>query len=156
MKSYYFIPLLFFLNCITSCGTQNVVIKEVHVIPKNFHGVVMIIQNQKQGEKKVTKHKKQIYNIPANGILITQSPQVGGIYQIEYSYETNNGRYLLKYYMHPQEAPPGEVCVLGASQGTYGFGEDGIEVTTYLVGTKEEVDSLGRIREKMDPKSYLK
>lgn len=45
---------------------------EIHYIPKDFIGVVVLINNDKSGKDKEYQGKTRIYNIPKSGILRTQ------------------------------------------------------------------------------------
>lgn len=155
---------IIFAVVIAICGLvwfffkQNTTMGEIHILPKGFKGVVMIIHDQKSGID-VTKDKGNIvYRIPMNGILITKAPLTEGLKDIKYYYEENGDRQEIKYCWDCKKDHPNNdtVYVFGGSTGTYGEGNEKVDCTTYLVGTQQETDSLSGVLEKMKPLEILK
>ncbi|MEO9258052.1 MAG: hypothetical protein ABI207_06695, partial [Crocinitomicaceae bacterium] len=83
-KSINLISFGIILFLISSCQTKS----EIHLLPKNFKGVVMIIYDQKDGEDVVTKDGSIIYKIPSSGILKTKNTFQEGLVQTRYFYDT--------------------------------------------------------------------
>jgi hypothetical protein len=135
---------------------QSNTMDEIHILPKDFIGVVMIIHDQKDGVDVHMENGNIIYRIPPNGILKTKAPLVAGLKEIKYYYETNGNRRELKYCWDFNQLSTDTVKVYGGSTGTNGLGEDAVDYTTYIVSTKKEADSLSKVLAKMYPLEILK
>lgn len=133
-------------------------ISEKHIIPANFKGVVMIIHNQANGIDATKEDGSIVYNIPANGILITKKPLIAGLKDIKYYYQVGNERREIKYCWDCKKINSNNdtVYVFGGSTGTYGQGDVKVDCTTYLVCTQAETDSLSKVLEKIRPIELLK
>jgi len=64
---------------------------ETYLIPDGFKGTVNVIFNQTKGEPPRYENGRRIYEIPANGILLTQFKDEYGIIDHEYYYVKHNG-----------------------------------------------------------------
>lgn len=135
---------------------QNSTMNEIHLLPKDFKGVVMIIHNQKDGAEVSKESGNIVYRIPWDGILKTKAPLVAGLKEIKYYYETDGKRKELKYCWDFSQLSMDTVSVYGGSSGTNGQGENTVDFTTYIVSTKKEADSLSKVLEKMHPLEILK
>lgn len=133
---------------------KPITMKEIHVLPNNFQGVVMIIHDQKKGIDVIKEKGSLVYRIPNNGILITKAPLNSGFKDIKYYFEMSEKRKEIKYvWDFPNDS---NIYVFGGSTGTYGQGDKKIKCTTYLVGQSNDVDSLSKILGKMQPFKILK
>lgn len=128
-----------------------------HLIPKGFTGVVTIIHNQTDGVA-LSDDENLVYQIPREGILITQDPLRAEIRQVKFYYQNGEAREPLEYvwdFNKKERTNNDTVYVYGGSTGT--FGQDGKEVdcTTYIVGTLNALDSLSEIQNNIKPLDFL-
>ena len=66
-------------------------VAETYFIPKGFKGRVNLIFNQIKGEPPKYENGRRIYQIPANGILLTQFKDEYGIVDHQYYYIDGSG-----------------------------------------------------------------
>lgn len=94
-----FTLLLSFLMSITGC--YNHPEPETYLLPKGFTGRVDVILNQKNGAPVKYENGRRIYEIPANGIFLTQFKDEYGIINRQYYYVDSVGnRYPLPIYQY--------------------------------------------------------
>ena len=105
---------------------QKKPMNEIHILPKDFTGVVMIIYDQKNGADVSKESGSIIYRIPSNGILKTKAPLVAGLKEIKYYYEVNGNREEIEYSWDFNQLSMDTVKVYGGSTGTNGLGKDEI------------------------------
>lgn len=86
MKNIILITLI--LSFFTSCSQT---VKETFLIPSGFEGRINVVFNQPNANPISLENDRRIYNIPADGILITSSKLETGILDQEYYYVDNNG-----------------------------------------------------------------
>ena len=67
-------------------GCYNHPEPETYLIPKGFTGRVNVIFNQKNGAAIKYENGRRIYEIPSNGILLTQIKDEYGIINHQYYY----------------------------------------------------------------------
>lgn len=77
-----------FLQLLSSCHQQAE--PETYLIPEGFAGKVNIIFNRKEGSPVKYKDKRRIYEIPADGILLTQFTTNDGFINRKYYYKTKS------------------------------------------------------------------
>lgn len=65
---------------------------EDYLLPEGFKGRATVIFNQKEGVPTKYENGRRIYEIPANGILLTQFKDQYGIVNHHYFYIENNGK----------------------------------------------------------------
>ena len=74
---------------------------ETYLIPDGFKGTINIIFNQSKGNLPRYENGRRIYEIPANGILLTQFKDEYGIVDHKYFYVARNGnRIPLKIFKY--------------------------------------------------------
>jgi hypothetical protein len=74
---------------------------ETYLIPQGFTGRVNVIFNRKDGAAPRYENGRRIYEIPSNGILLTQFKDEYGIVDHRYFYVDSNGkRTSLKIYQY--------------------------------------------------------
>ena len=149
------IMLCFFVCCYFF--KQNVT-EEIHILHKGFKGVVMIIQDDKNGLSIVKENGKTVFRIPENGILKTKTPLLPGSKNIKYYYEDKGNEQEIRYCWDCKKIFPNNdtIYVFSGSLGTYyGQGNKGIDFVTYLVCTQKQTDSLSMILEKMKPSDIM-
>src|SRR5579872_1899917 len=64
---------------------------ESYYIPESFKGRVNIIFNQSKGESSTYENGRRVYQVPANGILLTQFKDEYGIVDHQYYYIDGRG-----------------------------------------------------------------
>lgn len=84
----YFIAIINFLSSI-SCAKKSE--PETYLIPEGFTGKVNIIFNQKDGNSVKYQEGRRIYEIPGDGILLTQFTTNDGFINREYYYKNEDG-----------------------------------------------------------------
>jgi hypothetical protein len=65
---------------------------ERYLIPENYRGPVVIIFNQKDGQKKEYEGKRRLYRIPPTGVLFTQFKDEQGWIDQDYYLVSPNGQ----------------------------------------------------------------
>src|SRR5258706_10122111 len=65
---------------------------ERYLIPENYKGPVIVIFNQKDGQKKEYEGKRRLYRIPQTGVLFTQFKDEQGWINQDYYYVSPNGQ----------------------------------------------------------------
>ena len=138
--------IIFFVWYITSGG-------EVHLIPKNYTGVVTIIFDSKNGVPEKYEGRMRVYEIPDNGILKTQFSfnykwVLDGFLQFYYVSETGE-RTRIPYIDDPKKFPINQTQVFSRSAAS-GEMNNGPEIV-YIVGKYEDADSLFRLKYGMPP-----
>src|SRR4051812_14822930 len=83
------IPFLLILLILAGCQNPE---PADFLIPKGYTGRVAVVFEQKQGEKPKYLNGRRIYDIPANGILLTQFKAEFGFIDYRYFLIDSNGR----------------------------------------------------------------
>jgi hypothetical protein len=126
----------FFMN-ITGC--YNNPEPETYLIPKGFRGRVSIIFNQKDGAPIRYENGRRIYEIPSNGILLTQFKDEYGIINHEYYYVDSFGsRYGLPIYQD-EHKNDGTITPVVKNMNEIGIFLDG---TTGVYGNTDDIRSV--------------
>lgn len=98
MISAYLISLLN-LFTLSSCNPKPE--PETYLIPQGFTGRVNVIFNRKDGVPPKYENERRVYEIPANGVLLTQFKDEYGFVDHRYYYVDSNGkRTPLQIYKH--------------------------------------------------------
>jgi hypothetical protein len=155
MKQSWFGKIILLLLILLSAGcflfNSNKPMYEIHILPEKFKGVVMIIHSQKDGENIEIEHGAIIYKIPPTGILKTKNPLTGGLTQVKYYYGVISDKTEIKYVFDYNKISLDTICVFGLSTGTNrAGGPDAFDVTTYMVGTKKDVEKLSKDLDKLN------
>ena len=112
----------------------------------------MIIYDQKDGEDVVTKDGSIIYKIPSSGILKTKNTFQEGLFQTRYFYDTKPEKTELKYIFNINKMKNDSIYVFGGTSGMHEeVGIATFELVSYIIGTKKDIDSLSKTREKLNP-----
>jgi hypothetical protein len=82
------VPLLLALFILNSCRNPE---PADFLIPKGYSGRVAVVFEQKQGEKPKYANGRRIYEIPDNGILLTQFKAEFGFIDYRYFMVDSNG-----------------------------------------------------------------
>jgi len=98
VKMNFFISMLMLL-CNMGCSHNPE--PETYLIPKGFTGRVDVILNQKNGTPVKYENGRRVYEIPDNGILLTQFKDEYGIVNRQYYYVDSAGnRFSLPIYQY--------------------------------------------------------
>ncbi len=134
--------------------------QEVYILPQNFKGIVLIAYDQKDGIDDIIEDGKLIYKIPPNGVLKLKRKEATTLSQTWYYFEDTQGKRTELYNCFApcdeMKNNPDKVFAYGKSNG--GFENEGeqINMTTFLVGTSHDTDSLNKADEKFNPIELLK
>lgn len=90
MKNTILLLNIILLVLLTSCSKYAE--PETFLIPDNYTGVIVIVFEQNDGEDKLYKGEKRIYEIPKNGILYTKFTRPEGVLSQEFYYKSNQLR----------------------------------------------------------------
>ena len=151
------ISVFIFYALFVSCNPPD----EIHLLPDNYIGVVLIMHEQKDGADEIFENGDLVYTIPSDGVLKTKSAPIEGVLTIRYFYLRDNKRVELKYYGDYKLIPEDSIGVFGLSVGhSWLDGTDTnspkIYYTKYPVGTKSDAESLFKLKNKLSPSDYLK
>ena len=140
-KNMALFPILLFLS---SCLNQEE--PEIHLIPKNYKGPVIIIFDDKQGNPEKYENDNRVYEISQDGILRTQfKKQQGSIApgNLKYYYYDKNGRQEINYLLSTKDI---------TDSATYVFSKELSNTTIrYLVGKLSEGDGYYKaLRKRID------
>jgi hypothetical protein len=130
MNFFFLITIL-----MSSLGCKKNPEPETYLIPKDFKGRVNVIFNQVNGQPKKYENGRRVYEIPMNGILLTQFKDEYGIINHQYYYVDSEGkRSALEIYKfeHFEKDSAGYVVTdknkvgifLDGTTGTYGNSDD--------------------------------
>lgn len=119
---------------------------EIHLIPKDYKGPVIIIFNNEQGNPEKFENGSRVYEISKEGILRTQfKKQTGNLApgKLKYYYCDSNGRQEINYLPSTKDI---------TDKATYVFGKELSNTTIrYLVGNISEGDSYYKaLRKRID------
>jgi len=127
---------------------------EIHLIPNNYEGAVLIVFNVPDGKPEKYEDGKRVYEIPENGILKTQfefnSDWVASS-DLEYYYDLGNGeRKKLPYPDRPENLPTNQIQVFSKSAGDNAKNPENPTIV-YLVGKYENAESLAKQKYEKTP-----
>jgi hypothetical protein len=156
--------LLFLISIVMIVGVgylwhSEVGENETYLLPNRFMGIVTIIFNQKNGMPEKYEGDKRLYEIPDNGILITQFKQNYGWHKFPtyYYIAADNKRIQIPYALEAYQLSLDTIKIYGHRSGM-----NGDEATSYVkydmffVSTKKEIDSLENIADKLYPLDIIK
>jgi hypothetical protein len=133
-------PIIFFSSCLYHAEP------EIHLIPKNYKGPVIIIFNEKKGNPQKYENDIRVYEISKDGILRTQfKKQQGSIApdKLKYFFYDKNGRQEINYLVSTKDI---------TDSATYVFNKELSNTTVrYLVGKLSEGDGYYKaLRKRID------
>lgn len=128
--------------------------KEVIIVPKNYRGYIVIIYNQKSGEKIKYEDRKRIYEIPSTGILKTQFEANYGLREFtEYYFDKIGDSSKIPSYANFKTIPSNIVVGFIGASGNANKDYEGkktVEYSLYYIGTKDEIIKAVQQAEKLD------
>jgi hypothetical protein len=124
MKNMNLLSLILIFFNLFSC--HQGIEKEIYLIPSNFKGKVNVIFNQVNGEPVRYQDDVRIYEIPKDGILLTQFKEQEGFIKREYYYtDEANNKKPLKIIMDMEDVNSSEISVFrDGTIGVYGNSND--------------------------------
>ncbi len=74
----FFIAVFSLLLIFASCTHTTPCEKEIYLVPKGFHGKIMIFFDQTDGQEKSYEGTARLYTVPPGGLMKSQFPKNGG------------------------------------------------------------------------------
>ena len=134
--------------------------QQVYILPKGFKGVVLVAYEQEDGIDDEIVDGKLMYKIPQSGVLKVKRKEAISISQTWYYFEDGEGkRTELPYCFAPcdeMKNNPDKIFAFKKTNGGFENAGEKLEITTFLVGTLHDSDSLNRADEKFNPLELLK
>ena len=134
--------------------------QQVYILPKGFKGVVLVAYEQEDGIDDEIVDGKLMYKIPQSGVLKVKRKEAISISQTWYYFEDGEGkRTELPYCFAPcdeMKNNPNKIFAFKKTNGGFENAGEKLEITTFLVGTLHDSDSLNRADEKFNPLELLK
>ena len=133
--------LLLALVTLAGCGYAE---PEIHLIPDGYVGPVFIVQEWPDGQPERYEEGRRLYEIPADGLLLTQFSSNDGIIDDRYYYVSPSGerreivgRSYSTIHDTPENRADTTVLIHGLGVGI--MGSASVPYQQYLVGTKTDI-----------------
>jgi hypothetical protein len=127
--------------------------REIHLIPKGYVGPVVIIYGRPHGAPPKYENGVRVYEIPKNGILLTQfDPNCGVIppHGQTFCYVDDSGSRTEVPQGFQDNASNNGIQIMSPSIGS----TPKSTFTSYIVGSKKQGDSLYQILDTLDVDNY--
>jgi hypothetical protein len=143
------INLIVVMQLLMSCHQKAE--PETYIIPESFTGKVNIIFNRKEGSEKKYENGRRIYEIPTDGVLLTQFTTNDGFINRKYYYKSQSGELKLLQTLEADTTKANkslnetEVGIfLDGISGVYGnSGEpSALEYQEFVVSSYKNLDSF--------------
>lgn len=128
---------------------------ELFLIPNNYHGVVIVLFDQDNGQDESYIEGKRLYDIPGNGILLTKfSKTIHGKLSQGYYYKDSDGRKIVEiedYFLGDIDG--NKNYVMNGVYGQFTIMKDSInsgrpfQYYRFTIGKIKEKDSLQQAAE---------
>lgn len=140
MRNIILITLV--LSLFSGCSQT---VQETFLIPSGFEGRINVVFNQPNANPIPVENGRRVYNIPADGILITSSKLETGILDQDYYYVDNIGnkekiaisKVNAALEVMPSVAKYGVVGVYGSSDE-----DNPLEFSESIIAGKNTIDSI--------------
>ncbi len=118
--------IIYLLTFFSFVGCNQGIEKEVYLVPSNFKGKVNVVFKQANGEPMKYEKGVRIYEIPKDGILLTQFKEQQGLIKREYFYiDENSNKTPLKIVVNLDDANDSEISIFrDGTIGVYGDSND--------------------------------
>lgn len=116
---------------------------EIHLLPKDFTGIVIIRFNAENGKEELYEDGKRVYEIPANGILDTKFDVNDGWSDFPKLYYLENGKRTQIPSKHKIYSMEVGVAVSDITNKDVSF-------YSYILCKEKDQDSLFTVRERMN------
>jgi len=155
-RGIFFILLLFLI--FPGCRQSTKCEKEIFLLPKDFHGRLIVFFDQKDGQEKAFEGDARLYKVPQGGLMKSRFPKNGGCMsdnRIRFFYVDSLGqRAPLLYFldMEGKKIPADSAYVvfsLLSNKGKNPF-------VIHLVGSAMEFKQLTNDVKKLQPEKILK
>jgi len=128
--------------------------QEMLVIPKNFKGYIVVINNQKSGVPVTYEKGNRILMIPVSGVLKTQFPvNDGRMAQPQFYYGSIAPENKLESFVMINQVPENKVVGFMGPNGSANkdlAGKERISFSFYFVGNKAEIEKYQQDAQKLD------
>lgn len=116
---------------------------EIHLLPKDFTGIVIIRFNAENGKEKRYENGDRVYEIPANGILDTKFEYNEGVANFPKFYYLEKGK---------RTPIPSKYKVFSMQGGIADsdLTNKGVDFESYILCKEKDQDSLFTVRERMN------
>jgi len=143
-----FINLIVVMQFLISCHQQAE--PETYIIPESFTGKVNIIFNRKEGSEKKYEDGRRVYEVPNDGILLTQFTTNDGFINRKYYYKSQSGELKLLHTLASdttarEKADKNEIGIfLDGTSGVYGNSgtPSALEYQEFVVSNYNRIDSF--------------
>lgn len=124
MKYMYISFFVLVLFNLFSCNQE--IEKEIYIIPSTFKGKVNVIFSQANGKPIKYENNARVYEIPEDGILLTQFKEQEGFVKREYFYvDKDNNKKPLKIIIDIEDETSTDISVFrDGTIGVYGNSND--------------------------------
>ena len=78
---------------------------EIFLIPDNYTGAIVIVFDQDNGEKRLYKDKKRLYEIPETGVLYTKFSRPEGTLKQEFYYKNDLSNKIESILLEKETSP---------------------------------------------------
>ena len=145
--------LLFAIVSLVSGGCQ-LADHEIIVVPKNYEGYIVMIYGQENGIAEQYEGKSRLYNIPSNGVLLSQFSNNPGWSELPKFYnglisKGNEIPFLVEF----EKIPEDKICAFGGTSGVVNkdlAGNEVVRFKIYYVGNKNQIRQSIEKAEKLD------
>jgi len=132
---------------------------ETYLIPYGFQGRVNVIFNQANGSPIRYEHGRRVYQIPPNGILLTQFTDGYGLIDHQYFYSNQDGNkkpLRTFHYEHNKDGTTKWIINDSSEVGIFldgitgSYGNDNVKFQEFIVANYSNLDSFFRTKYKGD------
>lgn len=127
---------------------------EIIIVPKNYEGYIVIIYDQKNGIEKQYIGRSRLYNIPSDGVLLTQFSNNPGWSALPKFYiDSMSGNNEIPFVENFENIPENRICAFGGASGSVNkdlAGNRIVRYKHYYVGNKNQIRQFIDIAEKID------
>jgi hypothetical protein len=132
----------------------------IYLLPKDFQGVVVILNDQKNGQQPKYEGSARTYEIPANGILRTRFDGRLDWHTLDRFYHLNNGRRIEIMYDNSENSVKGNkirACCFASGSATTYINDTirSVQYVRFYVATEKTIDSILQAAKKINPVDLL-
>lgn len=149
--------LLYILSMFFGCQISD---HEIIIVPRDYRGYALIIYGQTDGADERYRNGSRVYDVPSNGILVTQFLSNPGWSEFpEFYYDSIAPENKISFVADFKNVPKSEVVAFGGSAGGANrdlAGKDVIRFKEYFIGNKLQIQKSVTEAEKLDIAKLLK
>lgn len=151
------IKLLFILMISFGCQSAE---HEIIIVPEGYTGYIIIIYGNSSGENKEYSNGSRVYNIPQNGILVSQFPNNPGWSGFpKFYYDSIALENEIPFISDFKDLHENEVTAFGGTTGGVNIdlkGNEIIRFKQYYIGNKSQILNSIDAAEKFDIRKHIK